>query len=1332
MDVQALLHLCRLRLLDLSQGNRALKMPRLLAGRELDLHELGWQLGTTPGQLLAQLISGKKMQLLTPKAEANPETEQLARRLTRLHRHLRQQEQETGAYDLYVGYPFVQGRLPDGTTVRCPLLLFPVTLIRGAMTKGGWGLQPRKLDDAQLNEAFFRALEKSLSQPLSPEFWEADFALKQPDLQLLLNALYAHLRDHHIPLNFNSQLFLRQLDPMSNYTVAEMERWPVGELGLRAEAALGIFPPYHTALLQDYRLLEQQPDALGLHSLLHPPAPPSTALHPPRGNTYWPLPTDHSQHQALLLARSGAHMVVHGPPGTGKSQLIVNLAADYMSRGKNVLIVSEKRAALDVVHRRMTGIGLAPYTSLVHDYRADRDAVFAQLASLPAANPIEELAEEYAALARTQDSLARPWDERDRLLHSPLPCGHTPYALLLATQCQPPVGQPLPHRQVTRRSVEDFVLWADRLKPYEALLMPQHPWYQRIPLHTLSPVQRQVMGDCVDSLTADAQHLISLLPRLQTMGLQALQQPDFNQQAAEFLVWGEGLLASGNWDRIGAYLAQKQTPETLLATLQTLQETQKQWLTLIWVQGLDATQLQHKLDDLATLQQTGLLGWLKADWRQARRRIKVWLKTLGQKINKKTLAEAARQLQQGLHLWQRWQQLRAEPYWQALATEPTTQLAEWTETLTWLQQYYLAYTGLPSLRPATADATQWRKTLTKVHQAAEAWQQWQQQAAHWRSTLGEVLAGQVLAWVENKELAHVQALTDSYHPAELLALDTLLAELDTGQRALLVAVVAQGLWHQPDWADSLRHRLACAWLDDAEQEHPLLSDPLLPDFDLRIAQYSQLEDRLQGLLPSLIPQRLASQLTDATAQANPDRLRELQHQLTKKRRRWPLRRLLTTYWPELRPLLPCVLASPETVAAAFPLQAQAFDLVIVDEASQCPTERLLPVLLRGTQCVVVGDPHQLPPSDLFQVQVEVDQLVDEHYDPDRQLGSVVDSESILDLALQRFAPVHLLGHYRSRHPSLMAFSNRAFYQDRLQQLPALPGRELFDHPIVYHHIAGQAVKGVNAAEVRAVADVIELLLAHPAQPTLGVVTFNYAQQQALLDELDLRLTDHLRTGCSEQAERLGQAWDRRVDGIFEGLFVKNIENVQGDERDVVLFSIGYSANAQGRVPATFGWLNLEGGENRLNVAISRARHRVELFCSFLPEQLEVEHTLHRGPKLLKQYLRYAWAHSRGRSDEATTLLDQLSPATNTTNPTTKPAETLRPHLPNNLLIPTDTTLADAYLTDLRGQPETALLIESPHRGWRHLVQYAHTVLRPLGLPTQAVWLHRLFKKDIRQ
>jgi len=295
--------------------------------------------------------------------------------------------------------------------------------------------------------------------------------------------------------------------------------------------------------------------------------------------------------------------------------------------------------------------------------------------------------------------------------------------------------------------------------------------------------------------------------------------------------------------------------------------------------------------------------------------------------------------------------------------------------------------------------------------------------------------------------------------------------------------------------------------------------------------------------------------------------------------------------------------SPLSIAQYLPARHGVFDVVVFDEASQLPVWDAIGAIARGSQVIVAGDPKQLPPTNFFE------RADTESADPEE----VEDLESVLDECLAaRLPEKRLIWHYRSRDEGLIAFSNQRYYDGSLITFPSPVSGE---RAVRYVNVPGTYDRGgarTNISEARAVvADVVRRLTADGSAPSIGIVTFN-AEQARLIENL----LDKERQTSPEVEARFGASEDGPV-------FVKNLETVQGDERDVILFSIGYGPDANGRVYRNFGPLNLGGGARRLNVAITRARRELVVFGTLRADDITLTPTTPAGVRDFKHFLDYA-------------------------------------------------------------------------------------------------------------
>ncbi|MBV7510026.1 DUF3320 domain-containing protein [Pseudomonas sp. PDM25] len=408
------------------------------------------------------------------------------------------------------------------------------------------------------------------------------------------------------------------------------------------------------------------------------------------------------------------------------------------------------------------------------------------------------------------------------------------------------------------------------------------------------------------------------------------------------------------------------------------------------------------------------------------------------------------------------------------------------------------------------------------------------------------------------------------------------------------------------------------WLNAVVDNEPVIRGFVSVEHEQRIRDFRALDDRFTALTRDWLRARLCADLPNPESVTRSSEWGVLRYEMGKKTRHLPLRELMSKIPDALTKLTPCMLMSPLSIAQYLTPGASAFDLVIFDEASQIPVWDAVGAMARGKQVVMVGDPKQLPPTSFF------DRAESTADDEDVE----ADLESILDECISANLPVrHLNWHYRSRHESLIAFSNQRYYESKLVTFPSPVTN---DRAVKLHEIAGVYSKGgsrTNLIEARAVvADVVARLRSpgfRESKLTIGVVTFNGEQQKLIEDLLD----EARRNEPSLEAYF--------ADTELEPLFVKNLESVQGDERDIIYFSITYGRDAAGTLAMNFGPINRPGGERRLNVAITRARHELCVFASLQPEQIDLTRTQSIGVRDLKHFLEFAQRGPRALAEAVT-------------------------------------------------------------------------------------------------
>lgn len=1251
------------RLTNLSSRNRSLLLTSLPAEQFLDLHETDFLDNKPSFDLIRHLIARRPSiplcDVLDSRLEKVNEVSKKLRKIARTDRFI---EEERGSEDLYVGYPFVRGKLADGTVIHGPLIFFPVHLEQQG---NKWVLVRRADESITLNRSFLMAYAYYNQYILPDAVLEHTLDEYDKDATVFRTQLYEWLRTSPLEINFNQELFTDQLQWFNTLKKTDLDKLErTGELKLYSEAVLGIFPQAGSYLVPDYEtLLEGEEEEGGKEERIEgevpspPPFSPSSfsPLSSIREETlHTPLAIDASQEEAIRRIKAGESMVVQGPPGTGKSQLIGNLMADFAAQGKRVLLVCQKRAALDVVYERLRQVGMQSFSALIHDFKNDRKALYDQLAG-----QIEQV-EAYRKQNYGLDAilLERHFDQESRRIDQTLAelrdfkealfdeteAGVSVKQLYLTSN---PTAPTIPmddvYTQFWPGSVGGFV---EKLREYGAYLDrlgPNHPWADRLSFAGFSfsqtPVLKKLLSELpgfIESITKQAQTLTERAFSLADW--QTVQEDEWETTALLTFLNANPSAQRWQWVR----RLQQQPSHPLFNTEpEELERMEVDISDTLSGHGLEKSlsvsdlpnrmqRLQEAIQSRSSFVGRTVWGLFSKD--------KTGLQQLaaanGLALSDETLPVLLEKVQRRIRfelLRQQIEQKTGElitPENAFLTVRLARQALEAVRRLKaipWLNQ-------LPESRLETVDV--FAKT---ARQLLETGRKVATQAGSWQVFLSESQIQRL--WQE-------PAQTDEL----IRSLDQdvdLLVEADRLKEQFAVSErdIVQRLG-EPLSVERFLNSLHLAWIEHLETRNPILRGAS----SLKINQLeSTLQDSVQKK-QTLSRQILLVKLRERTYQNlafnrlnNLVTYRDLNHQVTKKRTIWPVRKLMEQFSDEVFQLVPCWMASPESVSAIFPMKPELFDLVIFDEASQCFAENGIPAIYRAKQVVITGDSKQLQPSDLYRIRFETA--------PNEETPVELEVESLLDLATHYFPQTQLRGHYRSRSIDLIDFSNRLFYKNSLHLLPDFHQLNRREPAIRYVNVKGIWKNNTNETEARTVVELINQLGQELPGRSVGVVTFNFQQQQLIQELLEERALAAIRSAVPDRratplqsgtlsdsdfksetvknADSKSALATAAVTINTESTFVKNIENVQGDERDVIIFSIGYAPDVRGRLSAQFGSLNARGGENRLNVAVTRARERIYVVTSIYPQQLAVENTANEGPKVLKQYLEYALSVAEG-------------------------------------------------------------------------------------------------------
>jgi AAA domain/Protein of unknown function (DUF4011) len=1302
--LQKILKSYQKRLTNLTSRNKSLLLLNLSAEQFLDIHELDFLQNKPSFNLVEQLIAQKNTIPLCEVHDSRYErVNEVSKRLRKISRTEKFIEEERGSEDLYVGYPIIKGKFSDGTVVRCPLMFFPVHLTpspspteRGAVSSdknsplsrrgaGGevqWQLQTRD-ESITLNRSFLLAYSHFNQIQISDDFLEHSFEDFSKDSLEFRTQLYEFLKDSPLKIDFNKELFINTLHHFEKQLKSDLELSENnGELKLYPQAILGIFPQAGSFLVPDYEdLVEEgskekgekktedsvenleniyrESEDEGLESLF-PNSPTAAAAvpKPKEENLLTPFAVDASQELALQQIKSGASMVVQGPPGTGKSQLICNLIADFTARGKKVLVVSQKRAALDVVQERLSRAGMRPFVGNVHDFKNDRKTLYAQI--LNQIEQIEDYQKQNQSLdaiflernftqeSRQIDKISETLQEFKDALFDISECGVSVKELYLTSSPnQPFLNLKNDYKLFKFNEIDNFLKKFERFCVYENRLMSglvgtpatgssevgvhgvaqtdHHTayefWRNRFSFQNrqyseISQILKviQDINDFAQNLEKESSETVQI-----TLNFKELENISNEKERFQNL-----LLTIGN-EKIYQVFS-RNIQEKIKLNASKIEELEAQVAQFFAGQGIEITlpsasllPFLSKLNEAIDTKSNAIGGIFWSLFSKEKTDIQNVTIANGLSLSVEDLQKLQQRIQNRIGLekwWNEWGYL--------FGTVETPPLIEerglgGEVAPTWLRKGYRWFERHFLQLYQAEKANKIWKSLVKIlpllsslplsvgTQTTATWNDFQKQVNFLIQTSQQLIDNQIV-WNNYLSKKQIKIISNS---KDLSGVNSYLKEnFDLMQEAdSLKASFSRSEWAMIELflagkepLTSFINSLKLAWIEHIEDKYPILRGVS----SLKISQLeSDLQDSVQKK-QTLSQEILLLKLRELTYQnleknrlQNTITYRDLKHQVSKKRKLWSVRKLITEYSEEMFKLVPCWLASPETVSAIFPLERN-FDLVIFDEASQCFAEQGIPALYRGKQVVIAGDSKQLQPNDLYRVRFENE--ADES--PELEI------DSLLDLACQYLPQTQLRGHYRSKSLDLIDFSNQYFYKNTLSLLPDFQEINLQKPAIQYLKVEGVWENSTNQIEAERVIDLVKNIHQKAPEKSIGIVTFNFKQQGLIQDLLEVVSgdTDH---------------------GDKEVIFVKNIENVQGDERDIIIFSVAYAPDAKGKMAMQFGSLNGQGGENRLNVAVTRAREKIYIVSSILPNQLRVEEAQNEGPRLLKSYLEYALKVSEG-------------------------------------------------------------------------------------------------------
>jgi len=939
------------------------------------------------------------------------------------------------------------------------------------------------------------------------------------------------------------------------------------------------------------------------------------------------LPTDSSQLEALILSSLGQHVVVHGPPGTGKSQTISNLIADALARNKKVLFVSAKMAALNVVYERLKELGLQRFCLEAHSTKAGKQKVIDELRRTLEAeghhdgDAIEKSIQELLRVREDLNSYCRE-------LHAPVkPLGLSIYqanAKLAHLLRFPDVRGALPWSIPLDASQDDLTECEHALEELAAnsIVFDQratHPW------RGFSPKQFGLSDQ--ESLDACLRQVVDLYTEIGPLAkqLEALFPDACSFSMKSWILLRAAMEKITETERLPRDWWQ-QSQETLARFSKLFATAANQWKEMNSLFSEIRNVIDGSPTDLETLlspmrdRYGDWLAFLKPSYWQWRKKVQLSLKA-GVKFNKRQI--------QFIHS----QCCRAR------------EIATWFNEHSATVKMYLEPFG--DSRFETFNAVSHSFNLASLMKMGLTAVDKQAPQVLILSAALRNSAESLLHLIPDKDMplppaiqrinidwpnGFIREMSASESPLDDVAdrVVSLVASMHKAREWVLLDralksctacslskfIESFGSVSASDAPKIFERRFFNLWISSVLDRNQVLSGfTETRGLDL-INKYRSLDDRVR---------RLAIARAQAVASSASARIRGaenisdtasevgiLRRELQKQKRIKPLRKLFSEIPHVLQTLKPCLLMSPISVSTYLKPDSFHFDLVVFDEASQLPTPEAVPSILRATQVVVAGDPKQLPPTSFFESS-----LIPEEEDDENGAEGQIPLDSLLDdcvAIVPVFREAYLRWHYRSRDERLIKFSNHFFYDNRLITFPGSNPAAAGQGVRCEYVPGGVYDRGRSRTNRIEAGTVARLAIEHfdrCPERSLGIVALNLSQKEAIEDVIAEILPSR---------PDLETFFDRARD---ESVFVKSLENVQGDERDTMIISVGYERDRDGGLSMNFGPINTDGGWRRLNVLVTRARWECILVSSLRSTDLSGVNPNNRGALSLRNFLEYA-------------------------------------------------------------------------------------------------------------
>lgn len=1296
------------------------------------------------------------------------ELDNLFKNLDILKNEIETVEKETGLYQLYIGYPFIEGKLEDGTDVRAPLFLYPCKLEK---KDGKFIYKNLNENSIYINRSFLLAYSNATRKDFKnlrdeydtvQEIFSTEKKIETQEDYLKKCVEFLSKNEIHV-----NSYFEEEIESYKDYKKETYNKFSKGELYLKNYFIIGQYTIGDNGIYKDYETLCEKED---LHhevvdnllkydkNAVYDEKELNTIneknIKIDEKNSFFITELDYSQEKAIKMAEELKSLVIYGPPGTGKSQVIANIISDNLAKDKRILVVSEKRTALDVVYKRLEKCGLNERIGFVHDIKSDKKEILEKvvtiLDSIEQQNNNENIYNGIENISEKIENRIKKLDNLKNILFEKQHCGISLYELYSNSKLKDEKLKEIlnnfeKYDFFNNNELKEIIQKLENLKNglvYDTLpiISKRKSFAEKSDLENIEIISKMQNVEKYYEENIENK-LIENLKDIKDLIYTKLVQENKNEKEKFeeniknkkdellFLLKKETEKEKRNLEK-EIFTKKEETLKKINVELNDTQYTienlekdlekinvfdseiyknldeldykRKEYISLSFFSFLKKSKLKKELmrlnygntieeklkqiEEVKTLKESneGVLNSLIFNLKCKN------LNDLKRVINNKKIRienlkaeiETSEDLKCSLEFSEEvnnsiLELKKLEDYLIILSnlfTVPKEKIKEIeNETI------YNILNNLKSLEKEFEECI--KNNIKYLNEIKSDFEEIKiddvNNLIYFKNILKkynfikeaeklEVFIEKIeKVFVDIQDIAEEFKISDEdifirFFKSQTSSFSETIKILDSNfqqikdydmnkselnKKELIIFELFKTSENQVTFLKALKNTYYLKWIEYAEKQNNEILNDIQYFESIKNKSFDLIQEK-KRLIPEYITEKWNRKIKKNFVYNRGHKeitYSDLRHESKKKRKVLSLRNYISRFKNSgLFDILPCWLLTPEVVSDILPLAANIFDIIIFDEASQIFVEKSIPAIYRAKSIVIAGDDKQLQPNSVAKkkldkfddIEGDFEDFEDEEFEENDTVA--LDEVSLLDVAQKMYKGSLLSYHYRSNYEELINFSNYAFYKGRLIVAPNKEDKNYI--PIERIKVNGVWDKRKNLREAEETYVLVKNILKERKEnESIGIVTFNEAQRELIRTYLEDQCEKDPEFSVLYLKEKI-----RHDDTEDKSIFVKNIENVQGDERDIIIFSIGYAKDIEtGRVASRFGTLSQSGGENRLNVAISRAKKKIYVITSIEPEELMVETSKNQGPKLFKKYLEYVRAVSEGRRQDTKDILNSL-------------------------------------------------------------------------------------------